>query len=123
LLRSVDGGDHFSEIARTTGPMRGFAMSDDGRSVWIGSPEGGIARSDDGGPFVPGARVPVACLRFDRGALLVCESFVLGGVLLGRSNDRGATVDSMLRFSEIQSPPACPSGTILHDICPSRWSQ
>ena len=123
LLRSVDGGEHFSEIARTNGPMRGFAMSDDGRSVWIGSPEGGIERSDGGGPFVPMAHVPVECLRFDRGALLVCESFVLGGVLLGRSNDRGATVDGMLRFSEIQSPPSCPSGTIVHDICPSRWSQ
>lgn len=37
LLRSTDGGATFTRIAQTDGAMRGFALSDDGSSVWRGS--------------------------------------------------------------------------------------
>jgi MYXO-CTERM domain-containing protein len=123
LLRSDDAGDHFVEIGRTRGPMRGFAMSDDGRTLWIGGPADGISRSDDGAPFVHVSDVSAECMRFDHGELLVCETFDVGGILLGRSLDRGATVESVVRYSELQGPPTCPHGTIIGDICPSRWSR
>jgi hypothetical protein len=122
LLRSDDGGDHLVEIARTSGPMRGFAMSDDGRTLWIGGPRDGLLRSVDGGPFTHVADVSVECLRFDRGDLLVCESFAPGGVMLGHSM-HGDAVESVVRFDEIQGPPTCPRGTIVNDICPSRFSR
>lgn len=123
LFRSDDGGDHLREVARTSDDMTGFAIDDTGRSVWMGSRAEGLWRSDDGAPFVHVTDVSLECLRFDRGALYVCETFSAGGVLLGRSRDRGATIESVLRFSQIGAPPHCRAGTIAADICPGRWSQ
>jgi hypothetical protein len=129
LLRSDDGGEHFTEIARTVGPMAGFALSDDGRRVWIGGPDprDGLLRSDDGGAFARVNATPVDCLRYHAGALYACGVYQLGGamgesVLLWRSTDEGATLRPLARFADIRPPPMCPAGTILHDICPLRWS-
>jgi len=38
LLRSDDKGATFKEAARTAGQMLGFALSDDGKTVWYGGP-------------------------------------------------------------------------------------
>src|SRR5262249_38652614 len=119
LLRSDDGGAHFTEVGRTQGPMRGFALSDDGRSVWIGGPDArdGLSRSDDGAPFARVQDAHVECLRFHAGSLYVCHTFVPGGVMLSRSRDAGATLDPVVRFDQVQGPPACHSG-IVHEVCP-----
>jgi len=126
LLRSDDGGDTFREVGRTRGAMLGFALSDDGRHAWIGGPsdEDGVARSDDGGPFVRVHPVGVDCLRWHAGALYACETLGgrMGTALLSRSRDLGASRAVIARMDEVLPPPArCPLGSIVRGFCAESW--
>lgn len=124
LMRSDDGGAHLREVARTRGPMRGFALADDGRRVFIGGPDArdGLLRSDDGGgSFARVADAPVECLRWHEGALYVCETYRAHGVLLARSTDDGRTLTSLVNFDGIDGPPRCASSTRVGQVCPLRW--
>ncbi len=129
LYRSDDGGDTLREVARTVGPMRGFALSGDGRSVWIAGPNpaDGLRRSDDGGPWETLAREPLECLRWHAGTLWMCrtlESSVSGAVMLYRSDDGGRTRSVALRYDAIEGPPTrCAAGTVTREVCPSRWAE
>lgn len=70
LLRSGDGGARFETAARTADEMLGFALSDDGRTVWYGSNAGGLFRSDDRGrSFERVDGLPVSCLEQHQGKL------------------------------------------------------
>jgi MYXO-CTERM domain-containing protein len=129
LLRSDDGAQTFHEVARAHGAMLGFALSDDGRTVWTGGPdaEDGLARSDDGGEtFHQLSTMQVLCLRQHQGTLYVCTNFVRSGYGLGRSMDRGETVQALLRFADLQGPFQCPvpadaSYSVETAVCGARW--
>ena len=126
LLRSDDGGDRFREVGRTRGPMLGFAVSDDGRHVWIGGPgdDDGLLRSDDGGAFERVSPVGVDCLRWHAGALYACETLGgrMGTALVSRSRDLGATRAVMARLEDVLPPPMrCPQGSIVRGFCADRW--
>jgi hypothetical protein len=126
LLRSDDGGDSFREVGRTRGAMLGFAVSDDGRRVWIGGPgdDDGLQRSDDGGAFERVSPVGVDCLRWHAGALYACETLGgrMGTALLSRSRDLGATRAVMARVEDVLPPPTrCPQGSIVRGFCAERW--
>lgn len=126
LLQSDDGGEHFREVGRTRGAMLGFALSGDGRHVWVGGPDGddGLQRSDDGGPFVQVNPVGVDCLRWHAGVLYACETLggVRGTALLSRSTDLGVTRHVMLRMEDVLPPPQrCPQGSIVRGFCNERW--
>ncbi len=125
LRRSRDGGRSFHRIASTPDPMLGFAISDDGRTVWIGSIEAGLLRSDDGGEsFRPVNRLPILCLRQHAGVLWACSDWVSQPFALGRSRDQGATFEPMLHltnFSNFQGPPACGVRSEGAEVCVERW--
>jgi MYXO-CTERM domain-containing protein len=122
LFRSDDGGDTLTEVLRTRGPMRGFAISDDGRSVWAGGPDDGVWRSVDGAAPARLSDEPVDCLRWSAGSLWACRVFEPGGPLLLRSDGASPFVTA-LAAGDINGPPArCPAGTPNRDICPGRWS-
>ncbi|MDB4929188.1 MAG: BNR/Asp-box repeat domain protein, partial [Myxococcaceae bacterium] len=95
LFRSDDGGDTLSEVLRTRGPMRGFAISDDGRSVWAGGPDDGVWRSVDGAAPARLSDEPVDCLRWSAGSLWACRAFVPGGPLLLRSDGAAPFVTAL----------------------------
>jgi photosystem II stability/assembly factor-like uncharacterized protein len=125
LLRSDDGGSSFRELVRTAAPMTGFALSDDGRTVWVGSadPAEGIARSVDGAPFarLP-PRVTVRCLRQRAGALFVCTDESADGYLLGRSTDGGEHLAPLVSARRLAGPsPACAAGSAVTDRCVPAW--
>jgi hypothetical protein len=125
LLRTSDGGRHFDELTRTTGPMMGFALSGDGRTIWVGGPDENdrLKRSDDGGrSFRTVSTVPVQCLRWHAGVLYVCSNNYAQGYALGRSTDGGETVTAFARFSDIQGPPACATDAAQQLICRQRWN-
>lgn len=125
LLRSTDGGRRFDEVTRTRGPMLGFALSGDGRTIWVGGPEPAdrLQRSDDGGrTFTRVNEVRTLCLRWHAGTLYVCAPYVTEGFALGRSTDGGRTVEPVLRFQSLAGPPAaCAPATFAGSLCAQRW--
>lgn len=122
LLHSRDGGEHFEQVARTRGPMMGFAVRGDGASVWYGGPDDGLWRSANGGVFSRVADLPITCLRWHADALYACANHLRTGWAVARSQDEGARFDPLLRFEDLTGPPRCPSGTLGGDVCPGRWS-
>ena len=131
LLRSADGGAHFTELTRTVGVMRGFALSGDGQTVWVGSPEDGLLRSVGGGPFErvfggagavpPLARGVALRVREPRGRRLQpgplrrwrADDGAVGGLPHGRSADglrrgdggaRGVRADVVDRAEQVRQP-------------------
>jgi hypothetical protein len=122
LFESDDGGDTVRVVLRTRGPMRGFAISDDGRSVWAGGPEDGVWRSVDGAAPARLSDEPVDCLRWSSGSLWACPAFTRGGPLLLRSDGAAPFVTAM-SVTDINGPPArCAAGTVAREVCPGRWS-
>jgi hypothetical protein len=124
LLRSVDGGRSFREVARTAGPMFGFALSDDGARVWVGGsdPRDALRRSVDGGDsFTTVSSVRALCLRWHPSGLYACAPYVTSPFALGRSTDEGSTFSPLLRFESLVGPPACAPGTRGAGLCTPRW--
>jgi hypothetical protein len=125
LLRSDDGGASFREIARSTGAMNGFALSDDGRTVWYGTthPDDGLRRSAGGGPFERVNTARITGLRFHDGTLWVAANWVLDSFALARSTDEGRTLEPVLRsFCEIGGVPTCGPSTDVTALCGARWT-
>jgi hypothetical protein len=122
LLRSDDGGESFSEVGQTRGPMRGFAMRGDGEALWIGGPSDGLLRSDRGGPFRAISDERVECLRWHANTLWACGTFAPGAVMLWRARGDEALAPA-LRWAEVEPPPVqrCAPGTVLREVCPQRW--
>lgn len=119
LYRSTDGGERFSVALRFRGPMLGFAQ-DAARTVWVGGPDDGLFRSDDGGAtFEPVSNFAVYCLAHHAGALYVCADWVREGWALGRSTDRGARFEPLLRLDQITGGVACGVGQAVG--CDARW--
>ncbi len=124
LSRSTDGGRSFRRLAETAGAMRGFAVSDDGQTVWFGSSEAreGLQRSVRGGPFVRTRDQPVVhCLRQHAGTLYVCADEGVDGYALGCSRDGGDTITPLLSLRALASPVTCPAGSVVGDRCASLW--
>lgn len=125
LRRSLDGGRSFRPVASTPDPMLGFAISDDGRTVWVGSIGAGLLRSDDGGEtFRQVNRLPVLCLRQHANTLWACSDWINTPFALGRSSDQGATFTAVVTFSNFASfvgPPSCETRSEGADVCVERW--
>lgn len=124
LLRSRDGGHSFVALTRSAGPMLGFALSGDGRTVWVGGPDAAdrLRRSDDGGStFTRVNDVRVLCLRWHSGSLYACAPFASEGFALARSDDGGRTLSPLVRFESIVGPPACPATSPSATTCAPRW--
>lgn len=121
LLRSSDGGARFAEVTRTMGAMRGFALSGDGRTVWVGGPSEGLLRSADGAPFERVSTVQVQCLRWHAGALYVCGNHAVDGFNLARSDDGGRTMVPLVDFRTLSAPTGCAAGTAVRDVCAPTW--
>ncbi len=105
--------------------MKGFALSDDGQTVWIGAndPAIGIQRSVRGGPFtrVRGS-IPVRCMRYHAGVLYVCANESTEGYALGCSTDGGDRIAPLFAMRAISGVNLCPAGTAAHDRCEPLWT-
>lgn len=122
LFRSDDGGETVRVVLRTNGPMRGFAISDDGRRVWAGGPDDGVWRIADGAAPTRLSDAPVECLRWSDGSLWACRTFVPNGTLLLRGDGDGPFASALEASAITGPPPRCPAGSLTRDVCPGRWS-
>ncbi|AKF04859.1 WD40/YVTN/BNR-like repeat-containing protein [Sandaracinus amylolyticus] len=122
LLISEDGGDTWRTVLEML-EIVGFAMSADGRTVWAGSWDGGLARSTDGGltfeMLDPALRV--RCLAQREGELWVCADDRTTGFALARSSDGGETLDALWSYDDVRNDVGCSADTQVGERCPMFW--
>ncbi|MBX3224338.1 MAG: hypothetical protein KF795_27735 [Labilithrix sp.] len=128
LLRTRDGGKTFENVLTMTSAMFGFAKSADGSTYWAGSglAEHGLFRSTDrGAHFENVSKSGVLCLHSAApDALFVCENALTPGApAIAVSRDRGATITSLARFSDIEGPVACATPDARASLCSGTWPE
>jgi photosystem II stability/assembly factor-like uncharacterized protein len=120
VLVSDDSGKTLREIARG-GPMQGFALADEGATLYVGGPKDGLLRalaSDD--RFEKRSPTPVQCLTSIGAALWACAP-TRAGYVLGVSTDDGATFAPKLTLAGMRGPLACAAPSAL-DLCKDDWA-
>lgn len=127
LLVTDDAGKTWTERWRG-GPPLGFALSPDGKKVWVGSSFGGLYAADTTSfAFVERQPFNVKCLTATNDRLYACsDEFVPADAaprvsfVLGESLDDGATFSSVYKLKEIRGPLACANGTTTAK-CVAEW--
>lgn len=121
LLVSNDGGKTFTTAYTSQGAILGFALSEDGKRVWIGGPLDGVrVASTTDFAFVQKSRQPVQCLKLSPDGLWGCSS-EKDGFVAGLSKDEGATWEAKLHFCDIKGALDCPAGTPTNMHCGAAW--
>lgn len=122
ILVTTNGGTSFKEIW-SGGPPFGFALSPDGKKVWVGSGSGGLFMADTATfnfsqkqPFV------VKCLTAVGNRLYVCATEFGSGFVLGESVDDGTTFTPVYKLSQIRGPLQCAANTETAK-CVAEWPQ
>lgn len=123
VLFSRDGGATWSEVFEGTTVLTGLAVSPAFDEIVTGSPALGLFRIalPDGEPEQI-SDLPVRCLTWTADALFVCADPAVTGYAVGRSSDRGETVEPLLELRCLQKP-ACDPSTQVEHACASEWPQ
>lgn len=117
LLVSDDAGKTFKTVFTGQGALAGFALSGDGKKVWVGGPKDGLrAASTADFAFTQKSKVDITCLKLASDGLWACSS-ERSGFVVGLSKDEGATFETKLHFCDIRGPLACPAGSTTHVEC------
>jgi MYXO-CTERM domain-containing protein len=108
LIVSMDGGQTFMSSKQLTGQMLGFALSQDGSKIYIGSVEDGLWVGDKATlTFVnTNPRVHIQCLATQGSDLWACSdepSCFVAGI----SHDDGKTFTARMHLLSIQAPVQC----------------
>jgi hypothetical protein len=124
VLVSTDGGKTLREVVHWTSAMFGFAKTEDGKTIWIGSgdPKDGLWRSDDRGEHYEHVNNEgVYCLFALGGSLYSCSNpYALGGYALGISHDGGKTIEKASGFADVGGAMLCDAGASL---CGPSWPE
>jgi hypothetical protein len=122
VLVSNDGGKTLRLVVHWTTGMYGFAKSEDGKTIWIGSgdPKDGIWRSTDRGEhFERVINEGTLCLFALHGDLYSCANpYSLGGYALGISHDGGKTLEKVSGFADVEGAMMCDAGA---QLCAAAW--
>jgi len=117
LLVSDDAGKSFKAIFTGAGALAGFALSADGKRVWVGGPKDGLrVASTADFQWELRATIEVGCLKLASDGLWACSS-EKSGFVAGVSTDDGATFQPKLHFCDIRGPLECPSGSSTRNFC------
>lgn len=119
LVRSEDGGETWATVLEQT-MLGDVVVAPDGATVWTGSRDGGVFRSDDGGRTFAAVHpdLPVTCLSLRDGALEACTDDARAGFALATSADRGATWTPTLELARVDEMVECPRCSGVGVACP-----
>jgi len=117
LLVSDDGSKTWQEIFTTQGPLLGFSLSPDGKTVVVGGEMDGVWRSPTANwAFERTSLLHAKCLRWADAGIYACAEQVLDGFSVGLSVTEGSTFGSLSKLSDLCGPLPCPT-----PICSSDW--
>ncbi len=119
LLVSDDGAATVHEIARG-GLFQGFALADDGATIFAGDKSGLLRAASKDDRFDRVSTSPIQCLASIGASLWACAPMAAGYVL-GSSTDHGATFASKLKIDGMRGPLRCAAPSAM-DICGEDWS-
>ncbi|MBX3188001.1 MAG: hypothetical protein KF819_13340 [Labilithrix sp.] len=117
LLVSDDAGKTFRVIFTAQTSLAGFALSPDGKKIWVGSMLDGLHyASTTDFAFEPRSRAEISCLAYASDGLWACSN-EKSGFVAGRSNDEGHTFETKLHFCDARGPLGCAVGSVTHTEC------
>jgi hypothetical protein len=121
LTVSDDGGKS-SRVIYTDAALQGFALADDGATVYAGSAKGGLARASRGEyRFEKAWAKGVQCLTSVGSELWACTPTSTGFVV-GASRDRGDTFGSKLTLAGMRGPLQGCAGANAAAQCTTEWA-
>jgi MYXO-CTERM domain-containing protein len=117
VLVSDDAGKSFRTIFTGTGALPGFALSDDGKRIWVGGLKDGLrVASTTDYQWQQKTKLEIGCLKLNKDGLWACSS-EKSGFVVGLSTDDGASFKPQLHFCDIRGPLDCPVGSTTHTEC------
>jgi photosystem II stability/assembly factor-like uncharacterized protein len=119
LVVTHDAGETLLEPFTTNGPMSGFALSDDGETVYAGGPLAGLWGSIASGSFEQRSALPVRCLASKGAALYSCSDSNTA-FLVGSSEDGGRVFQSRLSLGTVEGIVSCADPTVP-SLCAGPW--
>ncbi len=121
LLVTNDGGDNWDVIFTGAGFLRGFALSPDGSTAWVGGEADGVWRaSAPDWQFEQVSTGAIRCLRSTEDALYACM-LPSAGYAIGKSLDGGATFEPFYVESCLAGPLGCDASSTVGAECPEAW--
>lgn len=119
LLVTDDAGKTYRKLLAAKGPLLGFALANDGATVWAGGPDDGLFMGAADAPaLAPTSALKVQCLARSGDLLWACSSEA-SGFIVGTSRDDGGAFDARLHLRDIAGPIACGEGTAVARECES----
>jgi MYXO-CTERM domain-containing protein len=107
LLVSDDAGGSWKEVVKFQSDMLGFALSPDGKKIYVGGPKDGLQVGDSTSlAFAQVSKIAIQCLGAFNGKLYACSNEV-GGFILGTSDDDGKSFTALLHLCGVRGPLAC----------------
>ncbi len=121
LMVTDDAGKTFRTLLAAKGPLLGFALSADGKTVTAGGPDDGLfGGASDAKELAKVSPLKVQCLGRAADALWACSNEAAGFVA-GTSNDDGAKFEARLHLKDIAGALACAPGTSVAKDCEAEW--
>lgn len=123
LLRDLSstGAPRIRVLHSAAGALLGFALSSDGKKIYIGGPKDGLKVAHESDfIFRQRSAIQVQCLTLSPDGVWACSNEQTG-FIAGLSKDDGATFESRVRFCDIRGPLTCVVGSSTVEKCTSLW--
>jgi hypothetical protein len=122
LLVSKDGGQTFTSVFQSKGNLLGFALSPDGKTVYLGGDADGLWSADTTSlQFKQVSKVGVKCLLAKDSDLYACADEFVDKFTAGKSKDGGKTFEAIMHLQALCGPLECSAQSSVGATCPALW--
>jgi hypothetical protein len=125
ISATSDGGNTFQPLLSIRGQFSSFLIAGDG-AIYAGTMDGKLyvrpASATDPTAFTSLAAPHLRCLGQRPGStrIYACADIILDGYSLGSSDDRGATFQPVMSFTQLLGPLTCPP---VQTNCQAHWER